>query len=115
MDLRSRTIAAAAAGLVLAGTASIVTAAEKFRHLTAPQIHDRFVGMELGDDVHWRGSFWLGMKIDVPVLSSINVASLLLTLGALATVFRFEINMIAVLGTCAAIGVIYYLATGQVA
>ena len=51
----------------------------------------------------------------MPVLSSINVASLLLTLGALATVFRFEINMIAVLGTCAAIGVIYYLATGQVA
>jgi len=58
---------------------------------------------------------WLGMKIDVPVLSSINVASLVLTLGALAAVFWFKINMIAVLGTCAAIGVIYYLATGQVA
>ena len=58
---------------------------------------------------------WLGMKIDVPVLSSINVASLLLTLGALIAVFRFKINMIAVLGTCAAIGIVYYLVTGQVA
>jgi chromate transporter len=48
-------------------------------------------------------------------LSSINVASLLLTVGALIAVFRFRINMIAVLGTCAAIGIIYYLATGQVA
>ena len=58
---------------------------------------------------------WGGMTIDVPVLSSINVASLLLTLGALIAVFRFKINMIAVLGTCAAIGVVYYLVTGQVA
>ena len=58
---------------------------------------------------------WLGAKIDVPALSSINVASLVLTLGALVAVFRFKINMIAVLGTCAAIGVVYYLVTGQVA
>jgi hypothetical protein len=55
MDLRSRTIAAA--GLVLASTVLIVAAAEKFRHLTGPQIRDHFVGMELGDDVHWRDSF----------------------------------------------------------
>jgi len=58
---------------------------------------------------------WLGVKIDVPVLTSINIASLLLTLAALVAVFRFKINMIAVLGTCAAIGIIYYLATGHVA
>ena len=57
----------------------------------------------------------LGMKVEVPVLASINIASLLLTLGALIAVFRFKINMIAVLGTCAAIGVVYYLVTGQVA
>ena len=38
---------------------------------------------------------WLGMKIDVPVLSSINVASLVLTLGALIAVFRFKINILA--------------------
>ena len=56
-----------------------------------------------------------GMKVEVPVLATINVASLLLTLGAATAVFRFKINMIAVLGTCAAIGVIYYLVTGQVA
>lgn len=58
---------------------------------------------------------WAGMNVEVPLLSSINVASLLLTVGALIAVFRFRINMIAVLGTCAAIGIIYYLATGQVA
>ena len=67
-------MAAAAAGLVLAGTASIVASAEKLRHLTGPQIRDRFVGMELGDDVLWRDSFWLGMKIDLLVQSSVNVA-----------------------------------------
>jgi len=57
MDLTSRTIASAAAGLVLASTVLVVAAAEKFRHLTGPQIRDGFVGMELGDDVHWRDSF----------------------------------------------------------
>jgi chromate transporter len=57
----------------------------------------------------------LGMKVEVPVLASINVASLVLTLGALIAVFRFKINMIVVLGTCAAIGVVYYLITGHVA
>ena len=57
MELRYWIIAAAAAGSVLASTVLTVAAAEKFRHLTGPQIRDRFVGMELGDDVHWRDSF----------------------------------------------------------
>jgi hypothetical protein len=57
MKLRSRIIVGTAAGSVLASTALISAAAENFRHLTGPQIRDRFVGMELGDDIHWRASF----------------------------------------------------------
>jgi chromate transporter len=53
------------------------------------------------------------MTIDVPIPSSINVPSLILTLGAVLAVFRFKIGMILVLATCSAIGVCYYLATGQ--
>jgi chromate transporter len=56
---------------------------------------------------------WLGMRIEVPVLSSANVPSLILTLGALLAVFRFKIGMITVLATCSAIGICYYLITGQ--
>jgi chromate transporter len=56
---------------------------------------------------------WLGMKIEAPVLSSANVPSLILTLGALLAVFRFKIGMITVLATCSAIGICYYLITGQ--
>ncbi len=56
---------------------------------------------------------WLGMKIDVPVLGSANIPSMILAAGALIAVFRFKVNMIAVLGACSAIGLIYYLATGH--
>ena len=56
MNFRSRMVTAAVAGLVLASAGS-TAAAEKFRHLTGAQIRDRFVGMELGDDVHWRDTF----------------------------------------------------------
>ena len=57
---------------------------------------------------------WLGMKIEVPVLSSANVPSLILTLGAMLAVFRFKIGMIPVLLACSALGILYYLVTGQV-
>src|SRR5215203_2245805 len=56
MNFRSRMVAAAVAGLVLAST-GLTVAAEKFRHLTGAQIRDRFVGMDLSDDVHWRDSY----------------------------------------------------------
>jgi len=42
----------------------------------------------------------LGMTIDVPVLSSVHVASLILTLGAMLAVFRFKIGMLTVLAGC---------------
>ena len=65
-----------------------------------------------GEVVEWHG---LGMTVEVPVPASVNVASMLLTAGALLAVFRFKINMIAVLGACAAIGIAFYAATGRVA
>ena len=35
-----------------------------------------------------------GMEIDVPVLSTVNVAALLLTVAAMIAVFRFKVGMI---------------------
>lgn len=56
---------------------------------------------------------WLGMKVEVPVLSSANIPSMILAAAALIAVFRFKANMIAVLGACSAAGFIYYFATGH--
>ncbi|UCI08755.1 chromate efflux transporter [Mesorhizobium sp. B1-1-8] len=56
----------------------------------------------------------LGMSVDVPVLSSINVPSLVLTLGALLAVFRFKIGMLPVLAVCSVLGLLYGFATGAV-
>ena len=59
-----------------------------------------------------RGATRFGMTLDVPVLASVNLASLVLTLAALLAVFRFKIGMIPVLAACAAIGVLLHLAFG---
>jgi chromate transporter len=56
----------------------------------------------------------LGMKLEAPVLSTANIPSLVLTVGAMLAVFRFKIGMIPVLVACSAIGILYYLVTGQV-
>jgi chromate transporter len=57
---------------------------------------------------------WMGLRLEVPVLRSVNIPSLILTLGALLAVFRFKIGMIPVLATCSVLGLLYYLATGTV-
>ncbi|MER9566774.1 chromate efflux transporter [Mesorhizobium sp. M0571] len=57
---------------------------------------------------------WLGMTLDVPVFNSINLSSLVLTLGALLAVFRFKIGMIPVLAACSILGVLYGVATGSI-
>ncbi|MER8709824.1 MULTISPECIES: chromate efflux transporter [unclassified Mesorhizobium] len=57
---------------------------------------------------------WLGTTVDVPVFNSINLPSLVLTLGALLAVFRFKIGMIPVLATCSVLGVLYGVATGSI-
>ncbi|MER9364966.1 chromate efflux transporter [Mesorhizobium sp. M0518] len=57
---------------------------------------------------------WLGMRLDVPALSSVNIPSLVLTIGALLAVFRFKIGMIPVLAACSVLGLFYGLATGSI-
>jgi chromate transporter len=54
----------------------------------------------------------LGMSLDVPVLSSINVPSLLLTLAAIIAVFRFKIGLLTVLAASALVGLAYGLLFG---
>src|SRR5215208_90995 len=57
MTSRSRIVSAVLVGLGLAASVLTAAAAEKFRQLTGAQIRERFVGMDLGDDVHWRDTF----------------------------------------------------------
>src|SRR5260221_223756 len=52
----------------------------------------------------------LGLTLDVPRTASINLPSLVLTLGAIVAVFRFKAGMIPVLAACSILGVLYYLA-----
>jgi len=53
-----------------------------------------------------------GMSVDVPVLSSVNLAALALTLAAVIAVFRFKIGMLKVLAACALAGLASGLAFG---
>ncbi|MBW3564745.1 MAG: chromate efflux transporter [Acidobacteria bacterium] len=55
-----------------------------------------------------------GMSVDVPVIATINIPSLILTAAAMLAVFRFKIGMIKVLAACSAAGVAFYLASGSV-
>ncbi|WP_395014990.1 chromate efflux transporter [Dongia sp.] len=61
-----------------------------------------------------RGVAALGTTLDVPVLSSVKLPSLVLTLGAMLAVFRYKVGMLKVLAVCSAIGLIYGLALGGV-
>jgi chromate transporter len=49
-----------------------------------------------------------GMTIGVPVLSSVNVAALVLSLGAVIAMFRFKVSMFATLAACSLAGMAYY-------
>ncbi len=55
---------------------------------------------------------WLGMTLEVPVLRSVNIPSLILTIGALLAVFRFKVGMIPVLAASAILGLLYAQITG---
>ncbi len=55
----------------------------------------------------------LGMTIDIPVLSTVNTPSLILTLAAAIAVFRFKIGMLPVLAGCSIIGMVYGMAVGS--
>jgi chromate transporter len=52
----------------------------------------------------------LGMSLKVPVLATINVPSLILTLASVAALFWFKLGMIKTLGGAAAIGIVLYIA-----
>ncbi|TIS56312.1 MAG: chromate transporter, partial [Mesorhizobium sp.] len=56
----------------------------------------------------------LGMTLDVPVFDSVNIPSLVLTLGALLAVFRFKVGMIPVLAACSILGLLYGAASGSI-
>jgi chromate transporter len=49
----------------------------------------------------------IGKGLDVPVISSLNLAALVLALGAAIAVFRFKVGMIPVLLGCALLGAAY--------
>jgi chromate transporter len=50
-----------------------------------------------------------GLKLQIPVLETLNPASLLLTAAALVAMLRFHVGMITVIGTSALLGAGYYL------
>jgi chromate transporter len=52
---------------------------------------------------------WLGASVDVPVLSSVDLPSLVLALAAAVAIFRFKMGMIPVLLASATAGMIYAL------
>jgi len=56
----------------------------------------------------------LGMTVDVPVLSSINIPSMVLTLGAMLALFRLKIGMLPVLAGCSILGLVYGVITGAI-
>ncbi|HSV02424.1 MAG TPA: chromate efflux transporter [Phenylobacterium sp.] len=53
-----------------------------------------------------------GLSLELPQLSTLNVASAVLTLAAAIAAFRFQVGVIPLLLGCSAAGVLYYLLTG---
>jgi chromate transporter len=51
----------------------------------------------------------LGMRLQVPVLNSIDLVSLLIAIGAFVAMFRYRLSMIPTLTGSAFIGLVYYL------
>jgi chromate transporter len=56
---------------------------------------------------------WLGVSVDLPVLSSVDVPSLILSLAAAVAIFRFKVGMIPVLLASSLAGIAYFLVVGQ--
>jgi chromate transporter len=50
-----------------------------------------------------------GLTASVPVLDTLNVPALVLSLAAVIAMFRFKIGMLPTLAACSAAGVLYYL------
>jgi chromate transporter len=56
---------------------------------------------------------WLGASVDLPILSSVDLPSLVLSIAAAVAIFRFKFGMIPVLLASSLAGVVYYLAIGM--
>jgi chromate transporter len=57
---------------------------------------------------------FLGASVGVPVLSSVDVPSLVLAIAAAVAIFRFKMGMISVLLASAFAGMTYYLIVGSI-
>jgi chromate transporter len=55
---------------------------------------------------------WLGASVELPILSSVDLPSLILSLAAAVAIFRFKFGMIPVLLASSLAGIVYYLAVG---
>lgn len=55
-----------------------------------------------------------GINVDLPVLTSVDIPSLVLTLGAIIAVFRFKVGMLSVLAACSIWGLFYGLLMGWI-
>ena len=55
---------------------------------------------------------FLSGTVDLPVVSTLNVAALILALAAAVAVFRFKVGVLPVLAGCAVAGIVYRLAIG---
>jgi len=56
-----------------------------------------------------RDEYFLGAHLQVPVLHTINLPSLVVTIVALPAVFRFKIGMLYTIAGCAGLGVVYHV------
>ena len=56
---------------------------------------------------------WLGASVELPVLTSVDLPSLVLSIAAAMAIFRFKFGMIPVLLASSLAGVVYYLAIGM--
>ena len=53
-----------------------------------------------------------GVRVELPVLATLNVPSAVLSLAAAVAAFRFRVGMIPLLLACSGLGVFYFLLTG---
>jgi chromate transporter len=55
----------------------------------------------------------IGITLELPLIASINLPALALTLAAILAVFRFKIGMLPVLAACSILGVLFYAVSGR--
>jgi len=55
-----------------------------------------------------RDAYFLGAHLQIPVLDTINVPSLVIAVVALLALFRFKISMIYTIAGCAGLGMVYH-------